>query len=132
MFVRPLVYDLGVPRPSRAGDGILGNPLLGSISADANSTITTALIAGGVILRTGATVGRTDTTDTAANILAAYPSMDVGDSFLFVESNASGQTITLAGGVGVTASGNLSIPNGSAKICVLTKMSATTMNLVAL
>ena len=46
--------------------------------------------------------GQTDTTDTAANIVAQIPNCAAGDSFEFIFLNVSSNGITLAGGTGVT------------------------------
>ena len=131
-FKRATVFDKGLQRPARVGDGMLAFLSKSAITADAASTITAAMIQGGLILRSGATAGRIDTTDTAALILAALPEMDIGDTYLFAVSNTSTQTITLAGGTDVTESGNLDIPTLTCKWVVLEKTSATTMNMIAL
>lgn len=132
MFIRPLVFENGIPRPSRAGDGFAANPLASSMAVDAASTITVEKLAGGLILRSGATAARTDTTDTAVNILAAFPGMDIGDSFIFKISVQVAFAITVAGGAGVTASGNLVIAANGVKDFVLTKTGAAAMTLVGL
>lgn len=67
-------------------------------------TLTPAMLLGGLILRDPAGGARTDTTGTAVDILAAMPNPQIGDSFDFIvrnEADAS-ETITLAGGAGVT------------------------------
>ena len=132
MFVRPLVTQKGSTRAARTGDGLLANPAVYSIAADSAQTIPAAAILGGVVIHSTHTAARIDTTDTAVNILAAMPDMDIGDTFMFVVSAAAGFTITLAGGVGVTASGNLIVLALGAKHFILTKTSATTMTLVGL
>lgn len=132
-FKRATVFDGGLQRPARGGDGIYGqNYSPTAITADANSTITAAMIAGGLVLRSGMTANRTDTSDTAVNILGAFPEMDIGDTLTFKVSNTSGFSSILAGGTGVTASGNLTVLTLTAKEVVLTKTSATTMTMVAL
>jgi hypothetical protein len=132
MFVRPMVYEKGTARASRVGDGILANPQITAIAADSNQTLTTAGILGGIITHATHTTSRTDTTDTAVNILAAMPDMDIGDSFMFKVASLAAFTIIVAGGAGVTASGNLTVAANSAKDFVLTKTAAATMNLVGL
>lgn len=131
-FKRAAVYDGGIQRPARTGDGHLMHASAATMTADAASTITVDKLAGGLILRSGITAGRIDTSDTAANILAAFPEMDIGDSFEVVISNTSGFTQTLAGGANVTASGNLLNLTLSHKHVIFTKTSATAMTMVAL
>jgi len=130
MFVRPLVYGVGgMPRPARPGDGI-SNPQLVALTADSNQVMGIPAIAAGIYKRT-ITSARTDTTATAAAILAAMPNMDVGDSFL-VLVNSIGNTLTLAGGTDVTASGTLTVATATSRWFLFTKTSATTMTLIGL
>jgi hypothetical protein len=132
MFVRPMVYEKGIARASRVGDGILANPQITAIAADSAQTLTAAGILGGIITHATHTASRTDTTDTAVNILAAMPDMDIGDTYMFTVASLAAFTIIVAGGVGVTASGNLTVLANGAKNFVLVKTSATTMNLIGL
>lgn len=132
MFVRPMVYEKGTARASRVGDGILANPSVTAIAADSNQTITAAAILGGVVTHATHTASRTDTTDTAANILAAMPDMDIGDSFVFKVASLAAFTIIVAGGSGVTASGNLTVAANGAKDFILTRTGAATMGLLGL
>lgn len=74
-------------------------------------TITAAGIVGGVTDRGGAQVAAfTDTTDTAANIIAATPNAQVGMSWEWTYRNYSSQTATIAGGTGVTITDNTVVP----------------------
>jgi hypothetical protein len=132
-FTRAIVRDgNGLQREQRAGDGLSANYVANAMAADANSVITAAFIAGGLILRSGALAGRTDTSDTAANILSANPGMDIGDGVSVIISNTSTQTITLAGGTGVTASGRLALLTLTRREVVFVKTSDTTMNMIAI
>ncbi len=133
MFVRAKVIQGAMMRPARCGDGWLGMIRRTDNSTDANSTITTAMILGGLYSRSGTNTSRTDTTDTAANILAAMPDMDIGDTYMFMVANLTGtNAVTIAGGTGVTASGNLSVLALTTKWFMLTKTSATAMTMVGL
>ena len=133
MFVRSKVVQGAMERSARCGDGWLGMIRRTDNSTDANSTITTAMILGGLYSRSGTNTSRTDTTDTAANILAAMPAMDIGDTYMFMVANLTGtNAVTIAGGTGVTASGNLSVLALTTKWFMLTKTSATAMTMVGL
>lgn len=132
MFVRPMVYEKGIARAARVGDGILANPQITAIAADSSQTLTAAAILGGVITHATHTASRTDTTDTAVNILAAMPDMDIGDTYVFKVASLAAFTIVVAGGSGVTASGNLTVAANGAKDFILTKTSATAMTLLGL
>lgn len=131
MFVRPMVYEKGIVRASRVGDGMCMH-LARTVNASAGAqTISVPQILGGLAVFTGAAGAVTYTTDTAANILAAMPDMDIGDTFGFILSNTAAQVATIAGGTGVTASGNLTV-NASFRIFVLERTGAATMNLYGL
>jgi hypothetical protein len=133
MFARPLINDAsGLTRIARQGDGCFSQLNPSALSADANTTIAVSDLAGGLILRSGLTAGRTDTSPTAALLTAAFTNMDVGDSFEVTISNQSGFTETLAGGVGVTASGNLLVLTLTAKRVLFIKDSAAAWRMIAL
>ena len=72
-----------------------------------NGTILAAGIVGKIVSRSGYQSGAiTDTTDTAANIIAALPaSAPIGTSFQYKYVNNGNTTVTIAGGLGVTVSG---------------------------
>lgn len=131
MFVRAQIMRNGEQELARAGVGLLVMPSVASNATDSNQTYTVAQILGGVILRTTA-ANRTDTTPTGTALGAALTGMDIGDTFMFKVSSQAAYTITVAGGTGVTASGNLVVPASSAKDFILTKTSATTFTLVGL
>ena len=73
-----------------------------TVSADAPSTYTAAGIVGGIIVRTGLTTSRSDTMDTATNIIAALVDPYVGMSFELTVINNSGWSIFLLSGAGLT------------------------------
>lgn len=110
--VRRAVFD-GSPNPRQvyAGDLEMGgeNILNGSLVTIGAGTWTAALIANGIIYRTGPTGGYTDTTDTAVNILAALAgnsyAADVakGSTFRLLYINTVAQAMTAAQGAGVVA-----------------------------
>ena len=76
-------------------------------------TLTAAGIVGGLITRTGPTAAFTDTTDTAANIIAAMNSQVVGNSWTLRLVNDTAYADTLAAGSGVTLSGQTVVPPNS-------------------
>ena len=71
-----------------------------------NNTLTVAQIAGGIVVHTSVTGGGTVTTDTAANIVAGSSSVGAlttnGDAISMRYINDGSQTLTFAGGTGVT------------------------------
>lgn len=128
-FKRASVNDQGLNRKARAGDGALMHMQRTNQTTNADSVIAVAAILGGIYSRSGTNTNRTDTTDTAANILAAMPEMDIGDTYMFMVSNATANPLVIAGGANVTASGNLTVPTLTSKWFLLTKTSATAMTL---
>ena len=125
-FVRTMVQDGGLQRIMRAGDG-WDNPVLAVVATDAAATISAAQIIGGVIQYTGFTAGRILTTDTAVNILAAMPTMDIGDSLGFTISIIPAFAGTFAAGTGVTLAGRPTCPAATSVTVYVTKTSSTTV-----
>jgi len=132
MFVRPMVFDASmIARPARPGDGV-NNPLIVTQATDSNQTLTVAAMAGGVYQRAGMTAGRSDTTDTAANIIAAFPNMDIGDSMVLVISVSVAFTLTLLAGAGVTLAGATTVIANSMRLFLVTKTGAATVTITGL
>lgn len=114
MLVRPVVEDAGgLGRSGFPGDLIGGGESL-SVAASGLATVgagtwTGALIANGLIRRTGPVAGYTDTTDTATNILAALAgnasaaNVVQGTTFRSLFLNTVAQAMTFAAGIGVRA-----------------------------
>lgn len=108
-------------RPLSRDDGGLLKPVTGSdvltsgfapfiINNAAAQTLSAAAITAGAILRQGAGAV-TDTTDTAVNIMQGLygntgSAPEVGETFRVLYSNQGASTVTIAGGTGVTVSGN--------------------------
>lgn len=87
------------------------------------ATLTAAAITGLLIVRGGAQAGTafTDTTDTAANLIAALPvGAEIGDSFYFKVVNTTNAQETIAAGVGVTLSGVQQIAQNTVGTFLLT------------
>ena len=81
-----------------------------AVTAGTGATLSAAALAGGVILRSGPTSAFTDTTDTAADMLAALAASQrvVGQSFETMVVNTSAAAMTIAAGSGVSFAGNTS------------------------
>ena len=114
-------------RPARQGDGLLAHIAPVAIATDANATLTIANITGGLVQFTGFTAGRNITTPTAALMIAAWPDMDIGDSFSFFVSSVAAFAGTYVAGTGVTLAGRTTTPASSFSMIVVTKLSATTV-----
>ena len=88
-------------------------------------TLTAASLVGGVIARTGPTGAFSDTTDTAANIIAAVKNPNVGQSFEVTIKNGTAFAETLVAGTGVTLPATVVIPANAAATYLVTITSAT-------
>lgn len=80
-----------------------------AVSNAAGVTLTAAQVLGGVLDRDGA-VTVSDTTPTAAALVAAYPGVSVGDAKQLKIRNRNTGTLTLLAGAGVTLEGTTTIP----------------------
>ena len=97
------------------------------IAADAADTVTVDKIAGGVIQYTGFTAGRNLTTDSAANILAAFPNLDIGDSLMIYVSIQTAFAGTWVAGASVTLAGRATTPASSCTPVLITRTGAATV-----
>lgn len=125
--------DSKIPQPSRAGDGLIAHLLPANVTATATLTLT-QLNGGSIIHTVTLAADATYTLPTAAALLAAWDTMDVGDtySFLVTNSQAAAFDVVVAVGVGITAVGannSLSVPPQSTRVFTLVKTSSTTMDL---
>lgn len=104
MLVKARVMDKGMPRSLGAGDLLAGGESLANSTLATNGagTLTAAILTSGFCVRTTVGAPYTDTTCTAALLLAAIPDAQVGDTFRFRHMNTVAQTCTLAAGTGCT------------------------------
>lgn len=103
-----------------------------------DNTLTVAELVGGATLHTSVTGGGTVTTDTAANIIAGSSGAGVltenGQCYTHFYINDGNQTLTFAGGTGVTISdtGNTILTNEAAVLLVCrTAATTVTVHLVS-
>ncbi len=73
----------------------------GTLTTVGAGALLSAVIAGGLCLRTGPTAAFIDTTDTGTQLAAALPNIQVGQSFEFLYQNSSYSVATLTGGTGI-------------------------------
>jgi hypothetical protein len=129
-FTRACVYDQGLERIARAGDYQLLNPVVTVNATAGNQSITIPMMSGGVGVFTGAAGAVQYTIPVAADIIAAFPQMDIGDSFMFSITNTAAQIATLnTAAAGVTYSG-FTTANAQTRTGIITKTSATAVNCV--
>ena len=130
--VRAIVQDNGLSRNARVGDGLISHPAVTVVTADANDTVTVDKIAGGVIQYTGFSAGRNLTTDTAANIIAAFPNLDIGDTLELIVSITTAFAGTWVAGSGVTLAGRATVVANTQQTVIITKTGAATVGWRAL
>jgi hypothetical protein len=129
MFARPEVYEKGMCRMARVGDGLMAMPLVTTNAAAGNQAITVPMILGGAGVFTGAAGAVQYTVAVAADILAAMPDMDIGDTYTFTITNTAAQTATLnTASTGVTYAG-FTTANAQTRTGIIEKTSATTIKL---
>ncbi len=102
-----------------------------NITTVGNGTLTAAAIVGRIITRSGPVAAFTDTTDTAANIIAALPAdAIIGQSFEVNIVNTTIYAETVAAGLNVTLSGlSGPIPANSTARFLTTLATATTITM---
>lgn len=101
-----------------------------TISTVGNGTLTAAALVGGQIVRQGPVAAYSDTTDTAANIVAAITNYQVGQTFFIRIKNATAFTQTLVAGTGITLPPTVIIPAFSVGTYYASIVSATAITLV--
>lgn len=116
--------SVNTPRLSaKALEAIVGLTTVGA------GTITAAGIVAGVTARSGPTAAFTDTTDTAAAIIAAQPNARIGDSWEWTYQNNVNFLATLANGTGVTVSGVTAVPGQTSVRYLVTYTAAATVTI---
>lgn len=120
---------------------MLATNTVNTVSNAAGQTITAAQIVAGVYIATTRGAATTDTTDTAAAVLAALQtacSLSVAQllasAFRFRYINGSGNAVTLAGGTGVTLTGTgaTAVAAGAWQDFIFTFQSTTTATLTSI
>lgn len=107
--------------------GLVGN-FGGGLAADANAighTLSVANFLSGVFVRIGPAGAFSDTTPTAAQIVAAIPNVVVGSNRLIAIQNSAGGLMTLLAGTGVALSGTTTVAAGSTRWFLASVTNAT-------
>lgn len=99
-----------------------------------NNTLTVAQIVAGILVHTSVTGGGTVTTDTAANIIAGSSGVGAltedGQCISCLYVNDGNQTLTLAGGTGVTiADATQTLATHESAILIFRRTGATTVTM---
>ncbi len=123
-----------------AGSTALAVALLaGANPGRVNTAVTTGIgttlsypgIIGGVITRTGPTANYTDTFDTATNIIMNLPTdTPASTSWLLFIRNGVHYTQTLAAGVGISLSGEVTVPGNSVWVGQVTYTVSSTVTIL--
>lgn len=108
-LTKPLIFDGGFERAINQGDIPGGAEINNNLTTAGAGALTGTLLAGSILYRTGPTGAVADTTDTAANIIAAVAvnnqnpmpgsthRLRIINTVAFVETLAAGTGVTLAG-----------------------------------
>ena len=108
------------------------NTTITTLSTVGAGTITAAGVAGRIVSRTGSQSGSafTDTTGTAAAIIAARSGAAIGSNWEFVYQNNTNAPATITGGTGVTVSGITVVPANTSARFLVTYTAANTVTVV--
>ena len=129
MAGRRLIQDIGgLSRVARAGDGVIEIVAPAVVAGDANYTLTATDVAKGVLSFSSWTVGRNLTTDTAANLLATFSNMDIGDCISMHIGISVAFAGTMVAGTGITLKGKAAVPASGAATLYFTRTGAATFD----
>lgn len=110
------------------------NPVNTALATVGAGTITAAGVVGGLTTRSGAqsNTAFSDTTATAAAIIAVLPNATIGQSFIYRYRNTTDATATIVGGTGVTVSGLATAPPNTVLDFLVTYTAANTLTMVGI
>lgn len=95
-----------------------------AVTGATGQTFTASAMMGGIVTRSGGVV-LSDTTATAAAIVASIPGCEVGSSYEFSILNGNTGTLTLTAATGITLGGTTSIAAGNTRVYVVLVTNAT-------
>lgn len=112
----------------------LNTPKTTTLTTAGAGTLVAAALVGGVIVRTGTQSGAafSDTTDTAALIIAALTNPPTNTSWEVIYQNKTDAVATILAGSGVTLSGVVIIPPQMSARFIMTLTSQTAVSMVSL
>lgn len=115
---RSIIFSIG---PNGIGKGLT------RVDVDAqNATLPAATLAAGLLVHTSTTGGGTLTVDTAANLDAAFPEWQIGETMECHYVNDGDQTVTLTGATGTTRLSAQTIATLQGRRIVFLKTAAST------
>jgi hypothetical protein len=118
-------------RTQAAGDIIMSQIKLTAVSVAGASLLTAAAVLSGAISRTGPAAGYIDTFPDAAQICAACPDLNVGDSFELLFINTVAFANTPAVGLGIVLGANTPIAASAVRRLLFTALSIGVNNIAA-
>ena len=115
---RTILFSIGA---NGIGEGLT------RVDVDAqNATLPAATLASGLLVHTSVTGAGTLTVDTAANLDAAFPEWQIGETMRCHYVNDGTQTVTLTGATGVTRVSAMTIATLQGATIVFLKTAAST------
>lgn len=129
---RPLIMANGQARLAEAGDLLVTNERISTLTTAGSGTILAESIAAGIVRRTGPAAGYTDTFDSATNILTALSGSPnsgfdpkQGTSWRFTFINGVAQAMTAAAGEGIQLGTNVNVAASAIRTYLLTCLNDT-------
>ena len=130
MFLRACVKPTAaLEREAQVGDGWLAMPKITTDATAGNRTLTVEGMLGGVIVNTGAAGAVAYTYPTGALIAAAFPEMDIGDTYVFKVVNTAAQVATYTTAASGTTLAGLVTANANSRTVVMQKTAAAAFTL---
>jgi hypothetical protein len=107
MLGRALIHgDVGYMKGQAPGQNVMSQLQYEANTTAGASTLTVSSLLAGVINRSGPGAGYNDTLPTVDQLIAACPTLSVGDSFSFMHRNTVAFAMTLVAGTGWTLGSN--------------------------
>lgn len=122
----------GLPQPLSPGDGMVSNFAIDTIVGDEVATLTVAQVSGGAIHVSGTlTTDALLTMPLGVDLAAAFPGMNIGDSYAFVVTNANTAvfSVVLVLNTGVVIVGEAEVIRHASRTMILKKVTDVTFTL---
>lgn len=130
MFIRACVKPTAaLEREAHVGDGWLAMPKVVTNATAGGQTITVEQMLGGIAMFTGAAGAVAYTYPTGALIAAAFPEMDIGDTYVFKVVNTAAQVATFTTAASGTTLAGLVTANANSRWVLMEKTAAAAFKL---
>jgi hypothetical protein len=131
MFLRSCVKPTAaLERESQTGDGWMAMPRVTTVATAGALTIPVEGMLGGTLVYTGALGAVAYTYPTGTLIAAAFPEMDIGDTYVFTITNTAAQVATMTTAASGTTLTGMVTANANTRTVIMTKTAAAAFTLL--